>query len=206
MADRIVIYCKQNGEPPVPLTVRIEWLADGTIIPMMYWTPDGTCYKVIGQSPSVPLAFLKDKGAGLRYKVLAEIIETEEPYSELLHTRYETYVYLADNFFCQKNIIDERYGHNGKEYIPVTLDVFPDGDYELIYFKVRDTRYMVERTTDIESRGSFRAGGFGIWHKVEARLVCADNDDDPDPHESVMRTAALFLELNKWFVSVAKSA
>lgn len=204
MGDKIVIYSKQSGEPLIPLTVRIEWLPDGKIKPMMYWAPDGTCLKIISQSEGVPLAFLKDRGEGLRFKVKAEIIETDEPYSELLHTRYETYLYLADSRFSAKNIIDERYGHAGKEYIPVTMDVFSDGDYELIYFWVRGARYMVEKTADVENRGSFQAGGVGIWHKVDVRLVGADDDEDPDPHVSVRRTAAIYWELNKWFAFVAK--
>lgn len=206
MEDEIVIYRKQSGEPHVPLTVRIDWLPNGTIKPQMYWTPDGTCFNVIMLSESVPLAFLKDGGEGLRFKVKAEIIETPDDDDELLHTQYEAYLFLADNRFYQKNIIDDRYGHAGKEYISVTMDVFPDGDYELVYFCVRDARYKVEDTADVEPRGSFKAGGIGIWHKVKARLVNAHDDEDPDPNKSVCRLAALYLELNKWFVSVVATA
>lgn len=205
-ADKIVIYSKQSGELRIPLTARIDWMPNGTIKPLMYWTPDGTCYRIISQSESVHLAFLKDSGEGLRFKVIAEIVDTPEPYSDLMHTQYETYLYFADKRFSERNIIDERYGHVGKEYIPVTMDVFPDGDYELIYFWVHGARYKVEDTSDVEPRGSFHAGGVGIWHKVEARLVNADDDEDPDPHNSVLRPAALYWELNKWFVSVAKPA
>jgi hypothetical protein len=205
MADKIVIYCKQSGGPVVPLTVRIEWLADGTIIPLMYWTPDGTCYQVVGHSPSLQMAFLKDRGVGLRFKIRGEIIETPDPEcDELLHTQQEAYLYLADRRFSEKNIIDERYGHSGKEYIPVTLDVFPDGDYELIYFWARGVRYMVEKTDEVDNRGSFKAGGVGVWHKVEARVVNADDDEDPDPRKSDRRPAAIYLELNKWFVRIAE--
>ncbi len=207
MADKIVVYSKQSGGPVIPLTVRIDWLADGTIIPLMYWTPDGTCYMVVGQSPGIKMAFLKDRGVGLRWKVRGEIIETPDPEcDDLLHTQYETYLYLADQRFSEKNIIDERYGHTGKEFIPVTLDVFPDGDYELIYFWARGSRYMVEKTADVDNRGSFAAGGVGVWHKVEARLINADDDEDPDPRKSVRRIAAVYLELNKWFVHVVESA
>jgi hypothetical protein len=201
MANKTIIYCKQSGERPVPLTVRIEWLPDGAIKPLMFWTPDGTCHNITYRSPGVPLALLKDRGEGLRFDVRSEVVETAEPYSEILHTRYETYLYLADKRFNERNIIDERYFHAGKEYIPVTLDVFPDGDYELIYFWVRGSRYMVEKTTRIDSRGSFQAGGIGVCHKVEIRLVNADNDDDPDDSNSVTRLAAIYLELNKWFVA-----
>ncbi len=207
MARKPVIYCKQTGEPLVPLTVRIEWLPDGRIIPLLYWTPDGTCFKVVSCSPGTPLAFLKDRGDGLRYKLHGEVIETPGPENdELLHTQYGTYLYLADRRFSEKNIIDERYGHAGKEYIAVTLDVFPDGDYELIYFWARGARYMVEKTADVDNRGSFAAGGVGVWHKVEARLINADDDEDPDPRISVRRIAAVYLELNKWFVHVVESA
>ncbi|MDR1704411.1 MAG: hypothetical protein LBS19_06960 [Clostridiales bacterium] len=207
MADKTVIYCKQSGGPLIPLTVRIEWLSDGTINPLMFWTPDGTCYEVIGHSTGVKIAFLKERGVGLRWKVRGEIIETPDPETdELLHMQHETYLYLADKRFSERNIIDERYGHTGKEYIPVTLDVFPDGDYELIYFWAHGSRYMVEKTADVDNRGSFKAGGVGIWHKVEARLINADNDDDPNPLVSVRRTAAVYLELNKWFVRIAETA
>lgn len=206
MAEKIVLYSKRRGEPRCPLTIRVEWLQDGTIKPLQYWTPDGTCYQVISQFECVQIAFLRERGVGIRFKVRSEIIDTREPYSDLLHTRDETYLYFADRRFCEKNIIDERYGHDGKEYIPVTLDIFPDGDYELLYFSVHGARYKVEDTCDIEPRGSFKAGGVGLWHKVEARLVGADDDEDPDPEKSVTRVVALYWELNKWFISIVKTA
>jgi len=206
MANKIVIYSKQNGEKLVPVTLRINWLPDGTINPRFYWTPDGTQYKVISQFECTPLAFLRERGEGVRFRIRSEVIEASELDDDILHTRHETYLYLADNRFCEKNIIDERYGHSGKEYIPVTLDIFPGGDYELVYFWCRGARYMVEKTIAVEPRGSFHAGGAGLWHKVEARLVNADDDKDPDPNKSVRRLAALYLELNKWFVSIAKTA
>jgi hypothetical protein len=65
--------------------------------------------------------------------------------AEWLHACCETYLYFADNRFCEKNIIDARYGHAGKAYIPVILDVSPDGGYELICFSVRDARCVVDR-------------------------------------------------------------
>jgi hypothetical protein len=206
MQDKAVAYCKQSGGAVVPLTVRIEWLPDGAIEPLLYWTPDGTCYKVIGHSPSVSLAYLKDGGVGLRFKICGEIIETPDPETdELLHTRYESHLYLADKRFSEKNIIGEQYVHPGKEYIPVTLDVFPDGGYELVCFSAHGARYVVEKTTAVDNRSSYKAGGFGIWHKVEARLVGAD-DDDSAPGMCELRMAAIYLELNKWFVRIEKTA
>lgn len=202
MPPQIVIYSKQSGEPRIPLTVRLDWYPDGAIRPRMYWTPDGTCHKIISLFENVPLAYLKDRGEGLRFKMTGEVIETPLPDDGLLHTRYETYLYLADNRFSQKNIIDERYGHSNKEYVLVTMDIFPDGDYELVYFKCRGARYKVENTLDVEPRGSFRAGGAGLWHKVEARLINEDDDEDPDPTKSIRRLGALYLEFNKWFVYV----
>lgn len=206
MADEIVAYSKYDGSPCIPLTVRIDWLPDGTIIPLFYWTPDGTCYEVNIVFECVPLPFLKERGEGLRYRVRGKIIETPDYDDDMLNFQEETYLYLADTRFYQKNIIDERYTHASKEYIPVTLDVFPDGDYEVVYFSVHGERYVVEKTSEIEPRGSFKAGGVGMWHKVKARLVNADDDDDPDPEKSVRRSAALYWELNKWFVCVAKTA
>lgn len=206
MADKIVLYSKQSEDTRIPLTIRILWLPDGTIRPLMYWTPDGTCYKVISQCEGIPLAFLRERGEGLRFKVRSEIIYTPEPYCELLHSQCETYIYLADKRFCEKNIIDERYKHAEKEYIPVTMDVFSNGDYELVYFCVHGARYKVEKTFDVEPRGSFQAGGVGLRHKVEARLVNANDDEDSEPQKSFRRLAALYLELNKWFVSIAKTA
>lgn len=205
MAEKFVVYSKRSGEPRVPLTIRIEWLPDGTIAPLMYWTPDGACFKVISCSVGVPIAFLKDHGEGLRFKARSEIIETPEPFSELLHTQYDLYLYLADKRFCEKNIVDDRYAHPEKEFISVTLDVFSDGDYELVYFAVREERYMVEKTITIEPRGSFKAGGIGICHRVEGRLVNANNDYDTDPQYSYCRPGALYWELNKWFVLVSST-
>lgn len=200
MADKTVVYSKQTGEPHVPVTVRVEWLPDGRINPLMYWTPDGSCYEIKHVLGMTPLAFLRDRGEGLRFKVRAEVVETPEQDDDLLYAQCETYLYFADNRFYQKNIVDERYGHSGKEYIAVTLDIFPDGDYELVYFWCHGSRYMVEKTIAVEPRGSFHAGGVGLWHKIEVRLVNADDDEDPDPNKSVRRLAALYLELNKWFV------
>lgn len=206
MEEQLIAYCKQSGEPRVPLTIRIDWLPDGTLVPKMHWTPDGTCYQVLSCAERVPLAFLKDRGEGLRFKVKSEMIATYDGDEELLHSQYETNLYLADNRFCQRNMVDERYAHAGKEYITVTMDVFPDGDYELVSFCVHGVRYRVEKTHKVEPRGSFSAGGIGLRHKVEARLVNADDDEDPDPLKSVRRPAALYLEMNKWFVSVSGTA
>jgi len=38
MVDDAVIYCRQ-GEQHVPVTVRVEWLLDGKIDPVMHWGP-----------------------------------------------------------------------------------------------------------------------------------------------------------------------
>jgi hypothetical protein len=195
-----VIYSKMNGEPPDPVTVRLEWLPDGTITPLMYWMPDGSCFEVMHVFDYTPLSFLKDRGEGIRFKVRAELTETPDHDDELLRAKHETYLYLTDNWFCGKNFIDNRYGHKGKEFISVTLDVFPNCDYELVYFHVQEKRYMVEKTLAVEPRGNFNAGGLGIWHKVEARLVNADDDEDPDPDKSERRMAAVYFEVNKWFV------
>jgi len=200
MVDKPVIYSMQTDGPLVPITVRIEWLPDGRIVPQMYWTPDGCCHQVSHVYEMTLLAFLKNKGEGLRFKVMDEIIETMEQEEELLHVQYETYLYFADAWFSGKNFIDARYLHAGKEYVPVILDVFPDGGYELIYFGVHGERYKVEKTVAVEPRGSFYAGGIGVRHKVEARQVNDDDDEDADPNISVRRFAGVYFEVNKWFV------
>ena len=202
MEDKTVVYSKQTGEKRVPVTVRIEWLPDGKINPTMYWMPDGCRYQVRHLYERTPLAFLKDRGVGIRVRVTGEWVEMPDRSSGHPFARHETYLYFADDKFNGRNFIDGRYGHAGKEYIPVTLDVFPDGDYEPIYFWVKGMRYKVERKIKVEPRGSLHAGGIGIWHKVEARLVNACDDEDPTPHKSVRRLAALYFEINKWFVSI----
>jgi hypothetical protein len=200
--NKTAIYIKQTGEPLIPVTARIEWMPDGKIKPLMYWMPDGGCCQIKHVFEMTALSFLKERGEGIRFKVKAEIIETHDPYDGILHSQYETYLYLADNLFCGKNFIDGRYNHPGKEYIAVTIDFFPDADYELIYFNVKGERYMVEKKIKVEPRGSYHAGGVGIWHKVEARLINDGNDEDPDLCKSVRRMAALYFEVNKWFVSL----
>ena len=202
MADEIVIYSKNPGEPCVPLTIRIDWLPDGAIRPLMYWFPDGSCYQVKRVYEMTPIAFLKDRGEGLRFRVRSEVARTPEPCSDGQFTQHETCLYFADNWFCGKNIVDGRYGHKGKEYIPVTLDVFPNCEYKLRYFKVNGMRYMVEKTIEVEPRGSFHAGGAGVWHKVEVRQVNDNDDDDTDAFKSIRRMAAVYFELNKWFVTL----
>ena len=216
MEERTAVYSKQYGEPGVPVTVRIEWRPDGRVKPCMFWMTDGSCYVVRDVCEMTHLALLKDRGEGVRFKVRAESSETPETYDGVdadaytrgsnQYKRLELYLYLADNMFCGKDIVDARYGHMGKEYIHVTLDVFPNCEYELAYFIVQGARYKVEKLIKKEPRGSYHAGGAGIWHKVEARLVNADDDENPDPAKSVRRMAALYFEVNKWFVVVGQHA
>jgi len=198
LADKAVVYIKQPNEPLIPVTVRIEWLPNGKIKPILYWTPDDSCYEVKHIYESTLLAFLKEKGVGIRFKVRAELKEI--PDDDMVHIQHETYLYFADGRFCERGFIDQRYSHPNKEYVPVIVDVFPNADYELVCFQVGDHRYMVEKTLKVEPRASFQAGGIGIWHKVNVRLVNDDNDEDPNPNKSEHRKAALFWELNKWFV------
>ena len=187
MANKI--YIKAPGHTPV--TVRIKWLANGKIQPLLYWTPDGSCYEIKRVYEMTPLAFLKDGGEGIRFKIKSEI-EKPESYQDYHHvTLHETYLYFADGMFSGRNIVDERYSHENKEFIPVVLDVFPNGEYELISFEVRGTHYVVDKTIAIEPRASFNAGGAGVWHKVEARMVNGD-----------VRMSVLYFEVNKWFVRV----
>jgi len=185
MAD-IIVYTIQQNEQHVPLTVRVEWQPNGSIKPLMYWLPDGVCYEVTFIYEMTHNAHLKHKGKGVRFKVKTE----EMVYTDHKHILHETYLFFDDNFFCGKNFIDERYKHGGKEFIPVTLDVLPDGKYNLICFKVGGTLYMVENVISIEPRCSYKAGGAGLCHKIKARSVNEDND----------RPAALYFEVNKWFI------
>ena len=163
--------------------------------------PDGSCYEIKYVLETTPLAFLKDRGEGLHFKVRAVLIEAPESYCDHFFTQHETYLYFTDNFFCGKSFIDGRYNHKDKEFIPVTLDVFPDCSYELVYFEARGKRYAVNKTISVEPRGSFHAGGVGILHKVEARQVSSD----AHPDSIIIRMAALYLEVNKWFVRVKAS-
>ena len=197
LSDKVIVYIRQGNEPLIPVTVRIEWLPNGKIRPTMYWTPDNSCYEVKHIYESTLLAFLKEKGVGIRFKVRAELKEISD---NVAYARHETYLYFTDGRFCERGFIDERYSHSNKEYVPVIVDVFPNADYALVSFRVGDKRYMVEKTLKVESRASFQAGGIGVWHKVDVRLVNDDNDEDPNPNKSEHRKAALFWELNKWFV------
>ena len=203
MEKNIRTYIKRCDEPRTPVTARINWFPDGSIVPCFFWTPDGTQYKIVSHGSGVSLSLLKEPGEGLRYRVRTEIIDVPELHTELRHTQYDTELYLADNRFCQMNIIDQRYDHASKEFIKITMDVFPSAEYELVYFWCKDVRYMVERTITVEPRGSYKAGGTGLCHKVTARLINPEDDDDPEPSRSACRPASLFLEFNKWFVWVA---
>ena len=177
MPERTLVYIKRPGEPSIPVTVRIEWLANGKIEPCLFWMPGGSCYEIKQVYECVFMAHLKESGTGIRFKIKAEVVETPEPYCADEHGQYEAYLYFDDNWFCGRDIIDSRYGHAGKEYIPVALDIFPSGDYELVYFYVKGELYEVERTIAVEPRGSFTAGGVGMWHKVEAFLVSDDSNN-----------------------------
>lgn len=186
MDENPVIYCKQPGETLVPVTVRLKWLPDGTLQPLHYWLPDDSCHEVTHIYDMTPLKYLRDGGAGVRFKAKTAI--------------GDTYLYLADNKFYGKNFIDNRYGHERKEYVPVVLDIFPNGNYELVCFWVDELRYNIEKTIDISKRGTFTVGGLGLHHKVKIRLVNEYDDDCPDPDNILRREAALYFEINKWFV------
>jgi len=97
MTSKTVVYCKQDGEAPIPITVRIKWLADGTITPLKYWSPDGSCFDVVHIYDRVLLAHLKDHDKGIRFKVIAELVDMPDSNDELLHAQYETYLYFADS-------------------------------------------------------------------------------------------------------------
>ena len=201
--SKIIIYEKQPECRPVPLTVNADWNVDGQIVPRYYWTPDGSRFKVLHINECVPVAFLEEKGEGLRFKMRARLEETVEEGTDLHHAQYETYLYFADNRYCEKTIVDARYDRAEKLYIPVNLDIFSDGNYELISFWFLNARYRVEQTLDISQRAAYRVGGrLGLRHKVEARLVNAHDDDDPDPDQSIRRMAALYFEINRWFLAV----
>ena len=202
MAEKDIIYIKQDGEPSVPVTVRIGWRPDGVIKPLEFWMPDNTHYRVMHIYECVPRAFLKNKAEGIQFKIKAKITVDKDSYHEHRFIEFDTYMVFASNKFCEKNIVDDRYKHPGKKYIPVIMDVFSDGDYELVYFWVKGSRYKVEKTLDIDSRGTLKAGGFGLRHEVDVRLVNKFDDEDPDQSNSVRRQAALYWELNKWFIAV----
>ena len=205
LENKIIVYSKKNESHIVPVTARIGWRKDGKIVPIMYWTPDSKCFRIKHIFDMTPQSFLKNKGEGIRFFVKSILTDTAEQDSVNLNTCHESYLFFADNRFYGKNFIDGRYGHARKEYIPVMLDVFPDGGYEIIYFWVKNKRYIVEKTLNIEPHASYYAGGFGLRHVVYARLVNADDDNDPDPDNCIQREAALFLEVNKWFISRTSS-
>jgi len=156
----------------------------------MYWTPDNSCYVVKHIYESVRVSFLKENGVGIRYKVKAELEEMPDNTS---NARHEIYLYFADNRFCEQGFIDERYSHPSKEYVPITMDVFSGGDYELISFRLGDNCYVVEKTLKIEPRALYLDGVMGVWHKVIARLVGGNDDGET-------RGVAISWEVDRWFV------
>jgi len=78
MKDNMIVYIKQTGEPSVPVTVQVEWLPNGQIRPLLYWTPDNSCYEVKNVYESTQLAFLKEHGEGIRFRIKAELKEPWE--------------------------------------------------------------------------------------------------------------------------------
>jgi len=191
--DKTIVYIKQPDEQPIPVTARIMWLPDGTIKPCMFWLPDNSCHEIVHVYECTLMAYLKDRGVGIRFKVRTAL------------NPLTTYLYFTDEMFCGKNFIDSRYDHGCKEYVAVVLDVFSDGDYELCYFWVQGVRYVVEKTLAVEPHGSYLAGGVGVRHRVSARVVNAGDDEDLDPRYSVRREAALFFEVNKWFTVISNT-
>ena len=204
MSDKTIVYGRQDEKLKIPLTVRIEWYPAGTIKPCMYWMPDESCHMISHVYECMPLAYLKERADGLRFKVKAEMTGTSEWLCVSEPVQSEAYLYLSDKRFCRKNIVDERYGHESKEFITVSLDVFPNGEYEIVYFWVSGVRYKVEKTLEVEPRASFYAGGAGVWHKVEAIQVNDDDAEELDFDAGIdnKRIAGLYFEINKWFVRV----
>ena len=200
------IYIQQQDKPSVPVTVRVHWLPCGTIKPLSIWTPDGTCYEVKHVYESIRLSLLKDlkeRRDGLRFRIRAEIEGGARQYADYHHiTQLEVYLYFADSMFSAKNIIDNRYVHDGKAYIPVTLDVFPSGDYEVVFFEVNGARYCVDCTEKREPRGSFNFGGIGIRHEVMCRKITPNDEHVLSLINSNCERRALTRELNKWFVCI----
>ena len=203
-STKALIYCRRSGERGYPITARIEWLADGVILPIMYWMPDGSCFEVTHTRECIPLAYLKEGGQGLRFTVRARLVRAENAYLGDAQQDYETYLYFADRKFSAKNIIDAQYCHVGKEFVPVVMDVFPDCEWMLINFKARGAQYMVEKTTCVEPRGCFNGGGIGLCHIVDARRV-SDPEEILEERGGICRRAALYFEFNKWFVTVKVS-
>ena len=83
--DTTLVYIKMSGKPPIPVTVRLEWLSDGTIKPRSYWTPDGSHYVIQSVFEMTPIAFLKDRGEGIRFKIKAVLEDALVTYRELYH-------------------------------------------------------------------------------------------------------------------------
>jgi len=183
-----VVYIKQANEPPIPVTVRLEWLPNGKIKPIMYWTPDNSCYEVKHVYESTSLAFLREKGVGIRFRVRAEMREMPDNTS---CARHETFLYLADMRFCESGFIDDRYSHPNKKYVTVTVDVFPNAEYELVRFCVGDECYVVERTLKVEPRALYRVGGIGVWHRVDVRANSGGE----------WQRKAVFWEVGGWYVA-----
>ena len=205
---------------------RMFWMPDGscyqvrdvyemTHLAVLKDRGEGLRFKVKAETAETPGAYTGDQYVsdqyvgdryvadnGDRYAGDRYVSDNGDQYAGDQYARLEVYLYLADNLFCGRNIIDSRYSHMNKEFIHVTLDVFPNCDYEPVYFIARGLRYKVEKLIDKEPRGSYDAGGVGVWHKVEARVVNAHDDEDPEPGKSVRRMAALYFEVNKWFVVV----
>jgi hypothetical protein len=72
------------------------------------------------------------------------------------------------------NNLSAWYGHAGKEYIPVMLDVFPDGGYELIYFSVATRGMLWTERYRWKTAVRFRPVGlvFGIrWRRGWSMLM-----------------------------------
>ncbi|MDR2547784.1 MAG: hypothetical protein LBC96_09840 [Lachnospiraceae bacterium] len=201
MEKNTIIYIKHENDTRTPVTVRILWFPDGTIKPLAYWLPDGAFHVVKYVCETTPCAFLKDKGVGLRFKVESEPKDEEERDETFLQMCHENYLYFADDWFCGKNIIDNRYRNPGKEYITVTLDVFSDASYELISFQANGSRYAVAKTLTAQMHSNYHTGGSGLRHKVAARILSANESDEITYSTDDLLETELYFEINKWFVT-----
>ena len=104
-------------------------------------------------------------------------------------------------------ILDERYDHPAKARIAVNVDWDAQGNLYPKYFWIplpdgEVIRYKVEHSLPPVNKVSYRYGIGGKRYAVQARAVCAHDDEDYNTDAPDVRVTALFLDDSKWYIAI----
>lgn len=173
-----------------PLDVTAIFRKDNTVSPFSFWTEDDEEIRIDKVLEEVSAETFKDKGCGIRYKILAREQEsylfrigdlwymgqsTYDMRIPSLHTRHQGKSYSG------RKIIDERYDNPMKVAVDVAALCHASGSSSPYLFWWGDgTPYEIDRILGVERAASIQAGIIGLRYtiRVKSRITNLFRDDD----------------------------